>query len=271
MRDDRSHFVVQLALRSLCVEHGQGAALGLQPSILRSSTMMQLGYSAILITVLVLVTQCLSYLAFLSDYRQGHTIVNKDGTQIDSNSSISTPSDDADADADANVDTKRSRHDESEEIAAIEVLIEKGMNNITDVMPQYTSKAAEPDSLYEYRKDDPSAQLCKDPNPNMAIVRYAQPLLDFAVIGFGKCGTTTMMKWLNDHPLTQVFQYEVRDLAARKLNLLVQKLYCELKAGRQYKRGYKSPGDINHPQSLGYLRRYFPETKLIVGIRHPVV
>lgn len=34
--------------------------------------------------------------------------------------------------------------------------------------------------------------------------------------------------------------------------------------------GYKNPQDINRPRSLVHFRDYFPQTKLVVGLRHPV-
>ena len=49
----------------------------------------------------------------------------------------------------------------------------------------------------------------------------------------------------------------------------VSRMY-ELPHGSQYKRGYKAPNEISSLNSLQSLRRYFPETKLIVGVRHPV-
>jgi H+/Cl- antiporter ClcA len=37
-------------------------------------------------------------------------------------------------------------------------------------------------------------------------------LLDFAVLGFGKCGTSTVMHWLAEHPQVAAFRREVWDL-----------------------------------------------------------
>ena len=36
-------------------------------------------------------------------------------------------------------------------------------------------------------------------------------------------------------------------------------------------RGYKSPGDLRSPRSMKNLVQYFPTTKLIIGIRHPIL
>jgi hypothetical protein len=96
-------------------------------------------------------------------------------------------------------------------------------------------------------------------------------LLDFAIVGFGKCGTTTLTEWFNIHPSVQIFRSEVYDLQTHRPYKFAQRLYCELEAGDQYKRGYKSPTDIAMPHVLGYFTRYFPRAKLIVGLRHPVL
>jgi hypothetical protein len=39
-----------------------------------------------------------------------------------------------------------------------------------------------------------------------------QFLLDFAILGVPKCGTSTMMRWLNQHSLASVIDTEVYDL-----------------------------------------------------------
>jgi hypothetical protein len=49
----------------------------------------------------------------------------------------------------------------------------------------------------------------------------------------------------------------------------VEKLYRKLP--KNLPRGFKCPSDINQDHVLEYYRRYFPRTKLFVGIRHPVL
>ena len=104
---------------------------------------------------------------------------------------------------------------------------------------------------------------------NNTIIGDPQFLLDFAVIGFGKCGTSSIMYWLAEHPEVQSFRQEVYELMHSNPNGLVQMLYHELPPGR-YKRGYKSPGDIAQLHILDYFRKYWPKTRLIIGIRHPI-
>ena len=101
------------------------------------------------------------------------------------------------------------------------------------------------------------------------IIGDVQFLLDFAIVGFGKAGTSTMMDWLAAHPSVAMFAKEVYDLVHQRPAQLVQSLYEDLPAGDQYLRGYKNPLEISQPHVLEYYRTYWPKTKLICGLRHP--
>jgi len=97
-------------------------------------------------------------------------------------------------------------------------------------------------------------------------------LLDIAVLGHAKCATTYISKWLQQHPEIQMFDREVCDLYDRKPARLVRRLYTELpsnNATHVFQRGFKCPGHFSLTP-LGYFRTLFPQTKLIVGLRHPV-
>ena len=97
-------------------------------------------------------------------------------------------------------------------------------------------------------------------------------LLDIAVLGHAKCATTYISKWLQQHPEIQMFDREVCDLYDRKPARLVRRLYTELppnNATHAFQRGFKCPGHFSLTP-LGYFRTLFPQTKLIVGLRHPV-
>jgi hypothetical protein len=137
-----------------------------------------------------------------------------------------------------------------------------------------------------------------DPHNN-TIIGDVQFLLDFSIIGFGKCGTSTMMHWLAGHDEVQSFRKEVWDLVGSRPDKLIRRLYQDLPSGN-YKRGYKvrscpflrifpdsvfffgsrgnccplfcdkSPGEITQGHVLDCYRTLFPKTKLIVGVRHPV-
>jgi len=66
-----------------------------------------------------------------------------------------------------------------------------------------------------------------------------------------------------------MYNHEIHSLFKGRPDELVELLY-ELPEGRNYKRGYKLPTDIMSLTALSSLRQYWPRTKLIVGIRHPV-
>ena len=132
-----------------------------------------------------------------------------------------------------------------------------------------------------------------------------QSLLDFAIVGFGKCGTTALINWLDDHPEINTIPKEALHLSRQRPALMVQKLYQmkvdswmqhyqnhstslgvpadevavstdakdssssnQVMVGRI--QGFKNPSDIRRPEAMIYLRQHWPETKLIVTVRHPV-
>lgn len=59
-------------------------------------------------------------------------------------------------------------------------------------------------------------------------------LLHFAIIGFGKCGTTSVMNWLDAHPELQIYPMEIYDLMHEKPADLIRKLYS-LPVGHFYR------------------------------------
>lgn len=107
-----------------------------------------------------------------------------------------------------------------------------------------------------------------------------QQLLDFAIIGFGKCGTTSLASWLEQQVDLQIYPQEVYSFTTSNLYDLVTKLYelpvvnstttTSSKAKKKVWRGLKSPNDLRFPHTLDLIRTYFPTTKLLVGIRNPV-
>ncbi|KAG7349180.1 hypothetical protein IV203_011777 [Nitzschia inconspicua] len=98
----------------------------------------------------------------------------------------------------------------------------------------------------------------------------AQHLLDFGIIGFPKCGTTTMMQWLGMHNEIVAIQHEIMALQKHHPARIVNFVMKELPPGR-FLRGYKSPNDVEDQRALNKLAQHYPHTKLIVGLRHPVL
>lgn len=100
--------------------------------------------------------------------------------------------------------------------------------------------------------------------------------LDFFVAGFPKCGTTTMLFLFDTHNETDVSQTEkcvvlnaqVSDTIA--INRLDDAI-GELTVDPQKKRGIKCPTGIKNSRTLERLHNHSPGTKLIIGVRHPVL
>jgi hypothetical protein len=103
------------------------------------------------------------------------------------------------------------------------------------------------------------------------VAEFLASLLDFAIVGSPKTSTSFHIQWLASHPEIQALTEEVTALYNGNPAALVQMLYNDLLAGKQYKRGYKSPHDIESPTALELIARYWTETRLIVGLRHPVL
>lgn len=79
------------------------------------------------------------------------------------------------------------------------------------------------------------------------------------------------MFWLANHQDVQMPRHEVHAMIAGRPAELVRTLYDELAPGYHYKRGYKAPRDITNTNALTAFATYFPATKLIIGVRHPVL
>mmetsp|Transcript_23147 Transcript_23147/g.41808 ORF Transcript_23147/g.41808 Transcript_23147/m.41808 type:complete len:413 (-) Transcript_23147:297-1535(-) len=93
----------------------------------------------------------------------------------------------------------------------------------------------------------------------------------FAVMGFAKCGTTTMMKYLNEADGVFVPQQEMCFSAkgpfVQKIGGLIAKEY-QANQTQPYLVGFKCPSQIlRSPRVVQYL----PDTRIIVGLRHPVL
>ena len=102
-------------------------------------------------------------------------------------------------------------------------------------------------------------------------------LLDFAIVGFPKSGTTFMKDYLNRTTGTYVYEREFcmkRDGDVARFVAEYHALHVALNQtdlGRKtVSFGIKCPGPLYRANDLVYLREYFPETRLIVGLRHPV-
>ena len=123
-----------------------------------------------------------------------------------------------------------------------------------------------------------------DADGNVVEGAQTSRLLDFSIVGFPKTGTTSLLRHLSD--LTISLPKEHCDLATNNTAKLVKDIYDDhaqrlhqqqiskkdntIFDGNQLLRGIKCPQDISSDWSIHNYAKHFPETKLIVGIRHPI-
>jgi hypothetical protein len=115
------------------------------------------------------------------------------------------------------------------------------------------------DSVLRFHSRNTSWELIGDP----------RPLLDFAYIGHSKCGSSTIKYWLRAHD--QISMKGEERILWDGLISAIQNMYKTFPNDERRLQGYKQPNDIYRKDSLEILKTYFPKTKLIVGIRHPIL
>ena len=99
--------------------------------------------------------------------------------------------------------------------------------------------------------------------------------LDFFIAGFPKCGTTSLLFAFNSNSETAVGENEHCSIASDGLSdeAALEHLDHELSQLTQdssVKRGLKCPLGISNYNALHRLTQHSPETKLLIGLRHPV-
>jgi hypothetical protein len=158
-------------------------------------------------------------------------------------------------------------------VATATIFLVERQQRIMDVATAYTRGA----SVIHFGATDSSSLMMESRPPLSALVgdnafdikQDVQFLMDFAIVGHPKTATSTTLRWLESHNEVQVHSAELNTLGVGTPTDHVRALY-NLTAGSQYKRGYKAPRDIGNRKALQALYNYWPKTKLIVGLRHPV-
>lgn len=84
------------------------------------------------------------------------------------------------------------------------------------------------------------------------------------------CMNQTTVTWLNMHDQIAVITKEIMALQKNHPVGIVRHIVNNLPEGR-YRRGYKSPNDVSDGRAMNKLRIHYPETRLLVGLRHPVL
>jgi hypothetical protein len=96
-------------------------------------------------------------------------------------------------------------------------------------------------------------------------------LLDFAVVGFPKAGTSTLMLYLQkQHKSIFMFDQERCEMGYNQQVPLLVDLYKNYQ-GPHLKMGIKCPRDLEVSLALANYRTFFPKTKFVVGLRHPIL
>ena len=98
--------------------------------------------------------------------------------------------------------------------------------------------------------------------------------LDFFIGGFPKCGTTSLLHTFQNHPETAILNREFCSINSGKEDaflLLEDKINQELPRSSEIKRGIKCPGSIWDSRGLLKLSKKNKSTKLIIGVRHPLL
>lgn len=94
-------------------------------------------------------------------------------------------------------------------------------------------------------------------------------LLNLAIIGFPKTGTSTLMHYLHMSSQVHVFDEERCEMGYNQHVKLIESLYNDIPPGDVI-RGIKCPRDLEIPFALKNYETYFHETDFMVGVRHPV-
>jgi len=117
-----------------------------------------------------------------------------------------------------------------------------------------------------------------------------QFLLDFAIVGFGKCGSTSILNWFKaaDSSLVRALGNEPQWLTADRPDKMVNFLHVAyatqqeqcIKEGtfdpslptlqQRLFKGMKNPTMVHRPPTRSYIRKYWGKTPLIISLRHPV-
>jgi hypothetical protein len=139
--------------------------------------------------------------------------------------------------------------------------------------PRKRRFAQEEQSLQQQQSPLPLLKTLVKENQIVANVSF---LLDFAIIGFPKCGTTTLQHWLDEHPqidTTPNENYLNMANASDKLVRLLHPLKKQQLLRKKHKHllGYKETKDIYSPQSHYSFASHWYNTKLIVSTRHPIL
>lgn len=95
--------------------------------------------------------------------------------------------------------------------------------------------------------------------------------LSFAIIGMSKTGTTSLLRTLVNS--TNMISKERCDLVNDDIPLLLNALYNlkQSSSNPNLPTGIKCPQDVSSTKSIDNYKKHFYKTKLIIGLRHPIL
>jgi len=113
------------------------------------------------------------------------------------------------------------------------------------------------------------------------ITGFAHVIPDFLIIGFPKCGTTSLYEYLLQHPdihppigkeidyFDRLYSrgrnwYKVRFPTVFKKNIFTKVL------GRDFLTGEATPRYMIHPHALNRIKKILPKAKFIILLRNPI-
>ena len=104
---------------------------------------------------------------------------------------------------------------------------------------------------------------------------HTLPRLDFAIPGFPKCGTSTLMYYLHHHPEIHMFPRERCEMTSNDPSPLLHDLAHINKNGSKWPlTGIKCPRELESGAIPKHYSKHYGTAdppKLLVGIRHPVL
>lgn len=114
-----------------------------------------------------------------------------------------------------------------------------------------------------------SRNLSIDPVPADVIEDIDPNLIDFVIAGFPKCGTTYLQNKI-------FYESEKVFVPHKETHYLANDKYTEFKnefanVSSSLLVGYKSPFEVGHRKSLRNLQALFPDIKMIITMRHPIL
>mmetsp|Transcript_27741 Transcript_27741/g.60803 ORF Transcript_27741/g.60803 Transcript_27741/m.60803 type:complete len:599 (+) Transcript_27741:101-1897(+) len=185
------------------------------------------------------------------------------------------------ASVDASFDDSDDSHDDtdSRESESLDTL-EEEFKEALEEHKKETSKGADDNN-------DPQATTHVESVPPLSELIHEEEIqgdvswmLDFAIIGNPKCGTTFLMHWLSRSDDTFVHNGEVCSLSRDRPNELAMMYYDQVShrgrmaqtdEGHRIKGGLKCPKEISTEKGLDNWSKFFPHTKFIITTRHPVL